>query len=63
LSNTIPTSKLSEAQPDSALVQTTRLLARLGRDRFYGKLTLSFEAGNIVSLRKEETLKPADLAR
>jgi len=62
LSNTIPTSKLSEAQSNSALLQTTRLLARLGRERFYGKLTLSFEAGNIVSLRKEETLKPADLA-
>jgi hypothetical protein len=46
-----------------ALTQTIRLLARLGRERFYGKLTISFEDGNIVSLRKEETLKPADLAR
>ena len=46
-----------------ALTQTIRLLARLGRERFYGKLTISFEDGNIVSLRKEETLKPADLTR
>jgi len=45
-----------------ALTQTIRLLAKLGREGFYGKLTISFEAGNIVSLRKEETLKPADLA-
>lgn len=49
--------------PSSALQQTIRLLARLGRERFFGKLTLSFEAGNIVTLRKEETLKPTDLAR
>jgi hypothetical protein len=46
-----------------ALTQTIRLLARLGRERFYGKLTICYEAGNIVSLRKEETFKPDDLAR
>lgn len=48
---------------DSALTQTIRLLARLGRERFFGKLTISFEAGNIVTLRKEETLKPNELGR
>jgi hypothetical protein len=55
-SSVLPTSQI-------ALTQTTRLLAKLARERFYGKLTISFEAGNIVSLRKEETLKPADLPR
>jgi hypothetical protein len=55
-SSVLPTSQI-------ALTQTTRLPAKLVRERFYGKLAISFEAGNIVSLRKEETLKPADLPR
>jgi hypothetical protein len=57
-----PSGRWPEA-PSMALQQTIRLLARLGRERFFGKLTLSFEAGNIVTLRKEETLKPNELAR
>ena len=48
-------------QPDNGLAQTIRLLARLGRERFFGKLTISFEAGNIVTLRKEQTFKPTEL--
>jgi hypothetical protein len=39
-----------------------RLLQKLAHDRFYGALTLRFEAGRIVALKKEETLKPADLS-
>jgi len=46
---------------DSALAHTIRLLARLVRKRFFGKVTISFEAGNIVILRKEQTLKPTEL--
>jgi len=46
---------------DSALAHTIRLLARLVRERFFGKVTISFEAGNIVILRKEQTLKPTEL--
>ena len=46
---------------DSALTHTIRLLARLVRERFFGKVTISFEAGNIVTLRKEQTLKPNEL--
>jgi hypothetical protein len=30
----------------------------LVKSRFYGKVTLSFEAGNITTVKKEETLKP-----
>ena len=52
---------VSANQADSALTHTIRLLARLGRERFFGKLTISFEAGNIVTLRKEQTLKPNEL--
>jgi hypothetical protein len=48
-------------EQDDVLAQTIRLLARLGRERFFGKLTISFEAGNIVTLRKEQTLKPNEL--
>ncbi len=28
------------------------------KNRFYGKLTLSFEAGRLVHLKREETMKP-----
>lgn len=30
----------------------------LMKTRFYGKVTLSFEAGNITTVKKEETIKP-----
>lgn len=33
----------------------------LVESRFYGKVTLSFEAGNITTVKKEETLKPPKL--
>jgi hypothetical protein len=52
---------VSANQADSALTHTIRLLARLVRERFFGKVTISFEAGNIVMLRKEQTLKPNEL--
>jgi len=38
------------------------LLAELQRERFYGSLTLKYEAGRIVILKKEQTLKPSDLS-
>jgi hypothetical protein len=38
------------------------LLRTLARDRFYGAVTLKFEAGKIVVLKKEETFKPTDLS-
>jgi hypothetical protein len=36
----------------------TDLLIRLERERFYGSLELKLEAGQIVLIRKTETLKP-----
>jgi hypothetical protein len=42
--------------------KTVELLRKLSHDRFYGAVTLKFEAGRIVILKKEETLKPADLS-
>ena len=35
-----------------------QMLDRLERDRFYGSLEIKFEAGQIVLLKKIETLKP-----
>ena len=35
------------------------LVDELERDRFFGSLELKFEAGQVVLLRKTETIKPA----
>jgi hypothetical protein len=32
------------------------LLRQLARERFYGALTLKFEAGRITALKKEQTI-------
>ena len=37
------------------------LIRQLARERFYGALTLKFEGGRIVIIKKEETLKPSEL--
>lgn len=34
------------------------LLTKLRDSRWYGKITIHFEAGTITFIRKEETLKP-----
>jgi hypothetical protein len=34
------------------------LIRRLANERFYGALTLKFEAGQVVVLQKQETIKP-----
>jgi len=35
-----------------------KILNNLVKTRFYGKIILQFEAGNITLIKKEETLKP-----
>jgi hypothetical protein len=42
--------------------ETIEMLRRLAMEHFYGAVTIKFEAGNVVCLKKEETLKPADLS-
>ena len=37
------------------------LIRKLSDERFYGALTLKFEAGQIAIIKKEETLKPSEL--
>jgi hypothetical protein len=38
--------------------ETFALIRRLATERFYGSVTLKFEAGQVVILKKEETIKP-----
>jgi hypothetical protein len=38
--------------------ETISLIRRLATERFYGSITLKFEAGQVVVLKKEETIKP-----
>jgi hypothetical protein len=38
--------------------QLFALIRRLASERFYGSLTLKFESGQVVVLKKEETIKP-----
>lgn len=40
----------------------SHLLNQLQSERFYGAVTLKFEAGQIVIIKKEQTLKPRDLS-
>ena len=37
-------------------------LRSLAKQGFWGAITLKYEAGKIVHLRKEENLKPSDLS-
>ena len=50
-------------QPSEDLQATIRLLARLARESFYGKVEVSFLQGRIVHIRKEENLKPESLPK
>jgi hypothetical protein len=40
--------------------QTIELIQSLVRERFYGALTIKFEAGRVVIIKKEETIKPLE---
>ena len=42
--------------------QALDLIRQLSGERFYGALTLRFEAGRITTIKKEQTIKPADLS-
>lgn len=41
--------------------EAIELVRQLSRERFYGALTLKFEAGRIAIIKKEQTLKPSEL--
>lgn len=40
---------------------TSEYLQKLAKAHFWGSLTVKFEGGRIVHLRKEENLKPEEL--
>jgi hypothetical protein len=42
--------------------EAIELIQRLVRQRFYGALTIKFEAGRITLIKKEQTFKPNDLS-
>lgn len=42
--------------------EVIELIRQLVRERFYGALTLKFEAGQVTTIKKEQTLKPTDLS-
>ena len=42
--------------------EAIELIRRLVRDRFYGAVTIKFEAGNVVCPKKEATIKPGILS-
>jgi hypothetical protein len=56
--NPKPEAQTAQAEVHPALANTIRLLARLGREKFFGKLTIELKDGVIVVIRREETIKP-----
>jgi hypothetical protein len=41
--------------------EAIELIRQLVRERFYGALTLKFEAGQLTIIKKEQTIKPSTL--
>jgi hypothetical protein len=42
--------------------EAIELIRQLVRERFYGALTLKFEAGQLTIIKKEQTIKPNHLS-
>jgi hypothetical protein len=42
--------------------EAVELIRQLARERFYGAVTLKFEAGQITIIKKEQTIKPTNLS-
>ena len=40
------------------MTEAIELIRQLVGERFYGALTLKFEAGRITTIKKEQTIKP-----
>ena len=49
---------MSSTSPHHSVVWLVEIVKQLIDARFYGKLTLSFEAGRLTCAKREETLKP-----
>ena len=46
---------------DDGLSSTLDFIQKLAADRYFGNVQLSFQSGNIVNIRQEQSIKPADL--
>ncbi len=46
---------------ESAIVRVAQYLAQLSSARYYGKVTIVFETGQIRLIRQEQTIRPDDL--
>jgi hypothetical protein len=42
--------------------ETLELLRRLQQERFFGSVTVKFEAGRVVHIKLEKNIKPDDLS-
>ena len=40
------------------MTKAIEILQRLERERFFGTVSFQFQAGDLVIIRKEETIKP-----
>ncbi len=48
-------------EPPLSLRKVISFLIRLCTRRFYGKVTLNFQGGQITTIVQEESIKPVDL--
>jgi len=53
---------MSTPSPSEELQTSIRYIARLCAEKYFGKLVLSFEDGKITLLRREENIRPQELA-
>lgn len=54
----MPNPRIAQPDPNTSVHD---FVDRLTRDGFYGAVTLKYEAGRVVHIRKEENLKPTEL--
>lgn len=48
-------------EPKASLKQVMSFLIRLSQLRFYGKVTINFQGGQITTIVQEQTFKATDL--
>ena len=51
-----------EASRMNTLKQAQEMLARLGAEKFFGTVAFQFKGGQIVLIRREETILPSEVA-
>jgi hypothetical protein len=54
----MPNPRIDHQNPNTSIHD---FVDRLSREGFYGALTLKYESGRLIHIRKEENLKPTEL--